>query len=106
MTTVMTDTSTMISLRAGNLLTKVAQTADLDAALWKVLSDYIELKIQALQAEVDRFEKKWGMAFVEFSEKCEAGTLDADPYSYEVESDFWAWERTETLLEHYQALQP
>ena len=28
-----------------------------------------------------------------------------DPYAYEVESDVWDWEKAETLLKHYKALQ-
>ena len=100
------DTAIRISPRAGNLLTRVAETPDLEAALWKVLSDYIELKIQSLREEIQAFETKWDMSFVELSEKCADGTLDSDPYSYDVESDFWAWERAETLLQHYETLRP
>jgi hypothetical protein len=106
MTTMTKGRSTTISPRAGNLLTRVAETADLDAALWKVLSDYIDLKIRSLQEEIVAFETKWGMTFAEFSDKCEEGSLATDPYAYEVESDFWAWERAETLLDHYKSLQP
>jgi hypothetical protein len=98
------DASITISPRAGNLLTRVAETPDLEAALWKVLSDYIDLKIRSLREEINVFEAKWKMSFVEFSEKCADGTLDSDPYAYEVESDFWAWEQAETLLQHYETL--
>ncbi len=44
------------------------------------------------------------MTFAEFSERGKAGTLGQDPYSYEVESDFWEWEKAETLLKHYGVL--
>ena len=100
------DAPIRISPRAGNLLARVAETPDLEAALWKVLSDYIDLKIQSLREEIQAFETKWKMSFIEFSEKCTDGTLDSDPYAYDVESDFWAWERAETLLQHYETLQP
>jgi len=93
------------SPRAGNLLAQVADTPDLETALWKVLSDYINLKIQALQNEIDRFETKWEMSFSEFSEKFGENNLPVDAYTYEVESDFWAWEQAETLLQHYESLQ-
>jgi hypothetical protein len=99
------DASLRISPRAGYLLTRIAATPDMDAALWKVLSDYIDLKIQALREEISAFEMKWKMSFDEFSAKCAAGVLESDPYAYEVESDFWAWERAETLLTHYKTLQ-
>jgi hypothetical protein len=97
---------TTISPRAGNLLARVAETPDLEAALWKVLSDYIQLKIQSLQNEIQQFEAKWDMSFAEFSEKFADNALPVDSYAYDVESDFWAWEQAETLLQHYKSLQP
>lgn len=97
--------SMSISPRAGDLLTRVAETPDLETALWKVLSDYIELKIQSLRDEIRQFETKWEMSFAEFSEKFGDGSLAVDPYTYDVESDFWAWEQATTLLQHYEAFQ-
>ena len=94
-----------IPLRAGQLLTKLTQTADFETALWKMLADYTTIKIQSLHQQIQEFETKWGMTFEEFSERCESGTLKPDPYAYEVESDFWDWEQAATLLAHYQALQ-
>jgi len=99
------EASLIISPRAGKLLTSVAETADLETALWKVLSDYINLKVQSLQDEIAQFESKWGMSFAEFSEKFGADSLPVDSYSYEIESEFWAWEQAETLLQHYEAFQ-
>jgi hypothetical protein len=43
-------------------------------------------------------EKKWECSFPEFREKTK------EDYRYEVEKDFWEWERLETLKAHYQAL--
>jgi hypothetical protein len=45
------------------------------------------------------------MQFEEFAERCEAQTLGQDPYAYEVESNFWEWEKATTLLQYYEALQ-
>lgn len=94
-----------VSPRVGVLLTQVTETADLETALWKVLSEYIDIKTKLLRERIQAFESKWGMTFEEFSERCEAETLDQDPYAYEVESDSWEWEKAETLLQHYEALQ-
>jgi hypothetical protein len=94
-----------VSPRVGVLLTQVAETADLDTALLKVLSEYIELKVNLLQDRIQAFESKWGMTFEEFSLRCEKGTLDRDAFGYEVESDFWEWEKAGTLLQHYETLQ-
>jgi len=94
-----------ISPRVGTLLTQVTETPDLETALWRVLSEYIDLKTNFLRQRIQGFESKWGMTFAVSSERCEAGMLDQDPYAYEVESDFWEWEKAETLLRHYEALQ-
>jgi hypothetical protein len=83
----------------------MVETPDLETALWKMLSEYTDLKTKMLKQQIEAFESKWNGTFEEFSERCQRGTLEADPYTYEVESDFWAWEKAETLLQHYKALQ-
>ena len=103
----MSSTSSTISIspRTGAFLTQVTESPDLETALWKVLSDYIGIKITFLKERAREFEQKWGMTFKEFSKRFKAGTLGQDSYNYEVESDFWEWEKAETLIEHYEALQ-
>jgi hypothetical protein len=96
--------STSLSPRAGVLLTQVTETTDFDAALWKLLTDYMELKIKVLGDEVRVFEHKWGMNFATFTAQMADGTLPSDAYSFEVEQDFWQWEKTETLLNYYRGL--
>ena len=98
------DSTFTVSPRMGVLLTQVTETPDLETALWKVLSEYLDLKIQFFREHIRAFESKWGMTFKAFSEHCEARTLGQDPYAYEVESDFWEWEQAETLLQHYETL--
>ena len=93
-----------VSPRIGALLTEVTESPDLELALWKILSEYLDFKARSLQQRRQEFESKWGMTFETFSERCEARSLEQDPYSYQVESDFWEWEKTETLLRHYEAL--
>ena len=100
-----TSATMTISPRAGVLLTKMTETPDLETALWKMLSEYTDLKTKVLRQQIEAFESKWEGTFEEFSERCQAGTLGLDPYAYEVESDFWDWEKAETLLHHYKALQ-
>lgn len=94
-----------LSPQAGLLLTKIADTSDLETALWRVLHDYTGLKIQQLRQQIETLELKWGMTFDEFARRCESGSLDQDPYAYDVESDFWDWEKAVTLLRHYETLQ-
>lgn len=95
---------TVISPSLGILLTRIADTPDLDTALRKVLADYLVLKIVALRDKVRSFEGKWGMPFADFAEASRTGNLAMDPYSFDVESEFWEWEAAQTLLEHYEEL--
>jgi len=44
------------------------------------------------------------MSFEELSTKCKQKEIGKDIYSYEVEKDFWDWERVETLRQHYGEL--
>lgn len=93
-----------VSPRLGELLTRTTQSPDLETAVWKVLSEYVEMKVVALTGAITRFEQKWEMSFDEFSHRCKDGTLKQDPYSWEVEQDFWAWEQAVTLLQHYHSV--
>jgi hypothetical protein len=87
-----------LSPQVGELLLQATQSQDLEEALYKVLREYLDLKVAALAAEIGLLEKKWECDFAEFREKTKAD------YRYEIETDFWEWERLETLKAHYQAL--
>ena len=93
-----------ISPRAGLLLTQLTKTADFDAALWKLLLDYLDLKLQTLAAENEAFIQKWGVPFAEFQHRMATNSLEQDAYSYAVEQDFWQWEKIETLRQYYEGL--
>ena len=97
--------SMTLSPQAGLLLTKITDTSDLETALWRVLHDYTALKTHQLRQQITAFELKWDMSFDEFARRCEQGTLTQDPYAYDVESDYWDWEKAVTLLNHYEGLQ-
>lgn len=71
-------------------MTQLTKTTDFDAALWKLLLDYLDLKLQTLAAEDAVFAQKSGMSFAEFQRRLEANTLEQDAYAYAVEHDFWA----------------
>lgn len=93
-----------ISPRLGELLIKVTQTADLETALRQVLREYFVLKLKELNKESEEFKVKWKMPFDQFKEKCKKREIGKDVFSYEVEKDFWGWERVETLKKHYEAV--
>ena len=85
------------------MLSQRTDISDVKTALVKVLSEYLELKIHVLTERLEKFESKWGMPFEEFAERCGTQTLSRMLISYEVEQDFWEWERTVVLLQHYEA---
>ena len=88
----------------GSLVTEITEIPDIDMALRRVISEYLELKEQSLQSHIADLELKWGMTFQEFSKRCAEDTLGKDVYAYEVEKDFWEWERAVTLQRHYESL--
>jgi hypothetical protein len=87
-----------LSPQVGELLLQITESQDLEEAFHKVLRDYLDLKLASLSVEIHRLEIKWGCPFAEFREKTKG------EYAYEVEREFWEWERLETLKAHYEAL--
>ena len=86
-------------------LLKATRSQDLDEAFENVLSEYLELKIAALQETTDRLEEKWGMEFSTFKRRWAEEELPDDAYSCDVEQDFWEWEEAENLTTHYRQVQ-
>ncbi|MBB4062429.1 hypothetical protein [Salinibacter ruber] len=81
-----------LSPDVGAHLLKATRSQDLDEAFENVLSEYLELKVAALQETMDRLEEKWGMEFSTFKRRLAEDTLSDDVYSYDVEQDYWEWE--------------
>ena len=69
------ETTSSLALRAH--LLKATRSQDLDEAFEKVLSEYLELKIAALQETTDRLEEKWGMEFSTFKQRLADDDLPA-----------------------------
>lgn len=91
-----------VSPQIGEFLIKVTHLSDMDAALKKVLTEYIDLKIADIEEKIKKYETKRKMNFKEFEESCRSNTLKADAFSYEVEKDFWEWEGLENLFKYYE----
>lgn len=89
------------------ILQQTTGDSDINNALSKILKDFFQLKIQALQEQIAAYEKKYGMSFTDFEEACATGTIES-PYSYDVEKDNWDWEASiiemEDLMEYEQWL--
>lgn len=94
----------VISPRLGELLIKTTKARDIDYAFEKIFKEYIDLKLKELYTKIKEFENKWNMKFNEFKDNFERGTLPPNTYSFDIEQDFWEWEETETLKNHYESL--
>lgn len=90
--------------KLSEVLIKTTHSKDIDDALNKILSEYLELKLKTLLETIDGFQKKWGMSFEEFKRHFKEGTLKEDTYSFDTEKDFWQWEEAETLKKHYEEI--
>jgi hypothetical protein len=93
-----------LSAKIGEILVKTTHSKDLDDALHKIISEYLELKLNTLQEIIEGFREKWDMNFEDFKERMKDGSLNKDIYSFEVEQDFWQWEEAETLKKHYEEI--
>ena len=91
-----------MSPQIGEFLIKATHLPDIDAALKKVLTEYIELKTADIGGKINKYESKWKMTFKEFEDACKNNKLKVDAYSYEVEKDFWEWEQLDSLFKYYE----
>lgn len=90
--------------KLSEVLIKTTHSKDIDDALNKIFSEYLELKLKTFLETIDGFQKKWGMSFEEFKRHFNEGTLKENIYSFDTEKDFWQWEEAETLKKHYEEI--
>ncbi|MFH0925181.1 MAG: hypothetical protein V1872_06050 [bacterium] len=93
-----------LSPKLGEFLLKVTRMADMDMALRKVFHEYLDLKLAEINKEIDKFEGKWKMSFNEFLERNKKNEIGNDIFSYEIEREFWEWERLDTLKKYNEEL--
>jgi hypothetical protein len=93
-----------MSPKLSEFLVKTTRSKDVDDALHKILSEYLELKLKKLEETIGVFQKKWGMTFEELKSHLREGKLKENTYSFSTESDFWQWEEAETLKKHYEEI--
>lgn len=94
----------VMSPKLSEVLVKTTHSKDIDDALNKIFSEYLDLKLKKLQQTIGEFEKKWNMSFENFKRHIKENTLEADAYSFNTEKDFWDWEEAETLKKHYEEI--
>lgn len=93
-----------ISPKLGEFLIKTTHAKDIDDAIRRVFSDYLDLKLEHLNKLIEQYKARWKMSFEEFQNHIKEETLGRNVYSYDTEKNFWEWEEVETLKAHYEEL--
>lgn len=74
-----------------NVLKRLTGQSRPDVALSLVSKELIRFRLEATQARITAFEKKYGMAFSKFEQAWQSGKIE-DPHFYPVEQDYMQWE--------------
>lgn len=94
----------VLSPKLSEILVKSTHARDIDDALNRVISEYLDLKLSSLDKRIDEFKRKWNMDFEHFKSNLKNQTLKVNSFSYNVEYDYWEWEEVETLKQHYNTI--
>ncbi len=73
-----------------------------EIAIFELLKDAVEHRIEKIEAEIKQFEQKYNMQFPQFKGQFEKKQVP-DSYGYEVESDYLEWEGLLSRLSKYRA---
>ena len=76
-----------------------------EIAIYGLLKDAIEHRIEKIDAGLKKLEDKYHMPFSEFSDRFHKNEIP-NAYGYEIESDFLDWEGLNSRMAKYQSLLP
>ena len=85
--------ASVISKPLYQILSDLTQEPRVEVALPLAVKDWVRLKLKETREQQEAFQKRYQMDFTAFKQAWEQGHI-ADKHSYEVESDYWAWEAT------------
>lgn len=87
----MTLSPTVVSKPTHKVLKELTGEIRPDLALFLALKDLVRLRLEAADAKIAAFEEKYKTDFAHFKTDWEKGEI-ANPYSFDVEEDYWEWE--------------
>jgi hypothetical protein len=87
----MTTSAVTLPKKTSQLLTTLTGTAQTDAALALLMRDYARYKLVEIEAALQTYEEKYGMAFAAYRQRWETQETDED-YTYEAEQNYLEWE--------------
>lgn len=73
-----------------------------EIAMFELLKDAIDHRIEKIEMKMKKYEEKYGMTFEEFKDKFHKNEISS-PYSYDVETDYLEWEGLAGRLAHYKS---
>lgn len=74
-----------------------------EIAILELMRDAIEHRIEKIEAEMRKYEEKYGMTFKEFKHRFDSDNIP-NFYSYKVETDYLEWEGLISRLSNYKSL--
>ena len=84
--------------KLGTFLLNTTQSNDLQEAFHKVFTEYLNLKVNALEKAISDLEKKYNGNYERFLLFYKANHDEI------TESDFYLWDEKMSLLEHYREI--
>ncbi len=85
--------------KLGAFLLNTTQSGDLQEAFHKIFSEYLSLKLNALEKTISDLEKKYSRDYEHFL------LFYKSNHDEIIENDFYLWDETKSLLEHYKEIQ-
>lgn len=85
------------------ILSRLTGQERFDIALHLATKDLLQLKLNAVQHLIRKYEARYGMSFERFRDAWENDNVP-NRYSYEVEKDYWEWEAAQTDKERLQEM--
>lgn len=84
-------------------LLEVTGEPRVEMAIYGLLKDAIEHRIEKIETDIKKLEDKYLMTFEDFAERFHKETIP-DSYSYNVETDYLEWEGLISRLNKYRSL--
>jgi predicted DNA-binding protein YlxM (UPF0122 family) len=92
-----------VSVNISKVLMDLTGEPRTEIAIFEILKDAVEHRIEKIETELKRFEERYNMTFEEFKKKFSKDEIP-ESYSYDVEIDFLEWEGFISRISKYKSL--
>lgn len=91
-----------LAMNISKTLMEVTGEPRVEMAIYGLLKDAIEHRIEKLETEIQKHEERYSMTFKDFTEKFHKDGIP-DSYGYNVETDYLEWEGLISRLNKYRS---